>query len=70
MQQIDKEYAGRVKELEDLFKGAKMTNQRGERVIPNVDFNSYYAFLWYTRMDLCKRVMFHRVFHSKMADKL
>ncbi len=45
MQEIDKEYAGRVKELEDLFKTAKMTNMWGERATPNVDFNSFYAFL-------------------------
>ena len=29
MQEIDKEYAGKVKELEDLFKGAKITNMSG-----------------------------------------
>lgn len=69
MQEIDKEYAGKVKELEDLFKGAKITNMRGERISPNVDFNSSYAFLWYTRMDVCKRVIFHSVFKDNMANR-
>ena len=54
MQEIDQEYTGKVKELENLFKDAKMTNVSGGRAIPNVDFNSYYAFLWYSRMDVCK----------------
>lgn len=69
MQVIDKEYAGKIKEMEDMFKGAKMTNMKGERISPNVDFNSLYAFLWYTRMDVCKRVLFHRVFKNTMGDK-
>ena len=70
MQEIDQEYTGKVKELENLFKDAKMTNVSGGRAIPNVDFNSYYAFLWYSRMDVCKQVIFQRVFKSKMVNRL
>jgi hypothetical protein len=34
MSEIDQEYAGRVRDLENLFKGAKLTNYRGEKVYP------------------------------------
>jgi len=47
MKEIDKEYASRIKELEDLYLNAKLVNQKGEKINPNVDLNSSYAFLWY-----------------------
>jgi len=43
-----------------------MTNQRGEKINPNADLNSYYAFLWYANQDVCKRVIFDLVFKKKV----
>lgn len=32
--------------------------------------NSSYAFLWISRIDLCKRVIFHRVFKNKTESMI
>ena len=68
MQEIDKEYIGKVKELENLFEVANMTHLPGQN--PDLDLNSFYASLWCSNRDVCKRVIFERVFKIKMENSL
>ncbi len=65
MWEIDDEYSEKVSELEYQFEEVKMTNQKGEKINPNADLNSFYAFVWYANQDLCKKVIFNRVFKKK-----
>lgn len=62
MVQMDKEYSDRIKELQSVYNDAKMLNQKGEKISPNVDLNSLYTYLWYEKRDVCKRILFHQVF--------
>lgn len=59
---MDKEYSDRIKELQSVYNDAKMLNQKGEKISPNVDLNSLYTYLWYEKRDVCKRILFHQVF--------
>lgn len=59
---MDKEYSDRIKELQSVYNDAKMLNQKGEKISPNVDLNSLYTYSWYEKRDVCKRILFHQVF--------